>query len=67
MLVLVIRGGIEDAIRAARQHLGPDLHVHAVDPTGHNETVIHADMLPGRDVHQWLNEHKELIWFNLVN
>ena len=66
MMVLVIRGSIEEALAAAKRKLGDGLEIHAITTTG-RETIVHMDTPLGHDVHRWLNEHSDLVWFNMVD
>ena len=67
MLILVIRGTVEESLAAVRRRLGPDLAVHAVYAAGPRQTIVHVDAPLGHDVHRWLNEHGDLVWFNMVD
>jgi len=62
-LVLVLRGGVESAVAAALARLGEGLGVLKVFTRG-TETILWVDAPLGHEVHRWLNEHGQLIWFN---
>jgi hypothetical protein len=64
VVVLVIRGNMEQALAAANRRLGADLAVWEASSNG-RETIIHVEEPLGHSIHRWLNEGSDLIWFNI--
>jgi hypothetical protein len=65
-LVLVLRGGIEDSVRLARQKLGPDVTVVKAMPSeAGSETIMHVEAPIRHDALTWMHEQdSKLIWVN---